>query len=150
MPQGTVGPFFNDEFGDTYIAIYALSGDGYSYAQLKQYADNIRKRMLQLGDVEKVDFFGKQDEKIFIEFSDAKLANLKLDLREVAVAIQAQNALAPAGTLVSNSFNISLCVTGGLKSETELNNLPLRVANQNFRLGDLATVRRAYVAPPHV
>jgi len=97
LPPGSIGPFFNDEFGDTYSLIYAFSGDGFSYAELKKSADSARQQLLRVKDVEKVDLIGTQGEKIYIEFSDKKLAELGLDANAVAEALQAQNSMTSAG-----------------------------------------------------
>ncbi|MCQ8119931.1 efflux RND transporter permease subunit [Methylomonas rosea] len=147
LPPGSIGPFFNDEFGDTYSLIYAFSGEGFSYADLKQAADSVRQQLLRVKDVEKVDLIGVQDEKIFVEFSDKKLAELGLDAAAVAQALQAQNGMAPAGTVFSGQRNLPIRLTGSLDSVDSVVNLAVRIANHTFKVGDFAKVTRGYVDP---
>jgi multidrug efflux pump subunit AcrB len=103
LPQGIVGPFFNDEFGDTYGVIYAFTADGFTHRELRDYVESVRTRFLAINDVSKIDIFGAQDEKIYIEFSTHKLAGLHLDRQASIRAIQAQNAVTPAGRWRSSS-----------------------------------------------
>lgn len=112
LPPGVAGPFFNDEFGDTYSLIYAFSGEGFSYAELKTLADSARQQILRIKDVEKVDLIGNQDEKIFVEFSDKKLAQLGLESSEIAKALMTQNAMTPAGFIVGPQRNLPIRITG--------------------------------------
>lgn len=147
LPPGIVGPFFNDEFGDTYSLVYAFSGEGYSYAELKQIVDSTRQQLLRVKDVEKVELIGVQDEKIFVEFSDKQLAELGLDASVVAVALQAQNGMAPAGTVISPQHNIHLRLTGSFDSVESMANLPVRIEGRTLRVGDFATVTRGYIDP---
>ncbi len=148
LPAGALGPFFNDDFGDTYTAIYALSGDGFSYAELKRQADLARLILLRLPNVRKVDLFGEQAEKIYLEFSDRKLAEMKLDPRQVAAELQAQNALTPAGGIDGMHDSLPLRVNGAFRSLAEVQNIRLRVNDRDLRLGDLARVYRGYADPP--
>ncbi|AEF99176.1 efflux RND transporter permease subunit [Methylomonas methanica] len=147
LPPSSIGPFFNDEFGDTYSLIYAFSGEGFSYADLKQAADSVRQQLLRVKDVEKVDLIGMQDEKIFVEFSDKKLAELSLDTAAVAQALQAQNAMLPAGTVFSAQRNLPIRLTGSFDSEESVANLAIRIANRTFKVKDFAQVTRGYVDP---
>jgi len=147
LPSGSIGPFFNDEFGDTYSLIYAFSGEGFSYADLKLAADSVRQQLLRVKDVEKVDLIGVQDEKIFVEFSDKKLAKLGLDTAAVAQALQAQNGMAPAGTVFSAQRNLPIRLTGAFDSEDSVANMAVRIENRTFRVGDFAKVTRGYVDP---
>jgi multidrug efflux pump len=147
LPPGIVGPFFNDEFGDTYSLLYAFSGEGYSYAELKQAVDSTRQQLLRVKDVEKVDLIGVQDEKIYVEFSDKKLAELGLDASTIAEALQAQNAMTPAGTVTSAQRNLPLRLTGSFDSVESMANLAVRVEGRTFRVGDFATVTRGYIDP---
>src|SRR2546421_9386504 len=125
LPPGIVGPFFNDEFGDTYSLLYAFSGEGYSYAELKDYVDDVRQQLLRVPNVEKGDLIGDQSEKIYVEFSDKKLAQLGLDSAQVGAALQAQNSIAPAGTIVAPSRNVPLRVSGKFSSPAEIEALAL-------------------------
>ncbi|MDT4289976.1 efflux RND transporter permease subunit [Methylomonas sp. MO1] len=147
LPPGSIGPFFNDEFGDTYSLIYAFSGEGFSYADLKQAADSVRQQLLRVKAVEKVDLIGVQDEKIFVEFSDKKLAELGLDTAAVAQALQAQNGMAPAGTVFSAQRNLPIRLTGSFDSEDSVANMAVRIANRTFKVKDFAQVTRGYVDP---
>ena len=147
LPPGIVGPFFNDEFGDTYSLLYAFSGEGYSYAELKQAVDSTRQQLLRVKDVEKVDLIGLQDERIYVEFSDKKLAELGLDASTIAEALQAQNGLTPAGTVTSLQRNLPLRLTGSFNSVESMANLAVRVEGRTFHVGDFATVTRGYIDP---
>lgn len=147
LPPGSIGPFFNDEFGDTYSLIYAFSGEGFNYADLKLAADSVRQQLLRVKDVEKVDLIGVQDEKIFVEFSDKKLAELGLDTAAVAQALQAQNGMTPAGTVFSPQRNLPIRLTGAFDSVDSVANLAVRIGNRTFKVGDFAKVTRGYVDP---
>lgn len=147
LPSGSIGPFFNDEFGDTYSLIYAFSGEGFNYADLKLAADSVRQQLLRVKDVEKVDLIGVQDEKIFVEFSDKKLAELGLDTAAVAQALQAQNGMAPAGTVFSPQRNLPIRLTGSFDSEDSVANMAVRIEDRTFKVGDFAKVTRGYVDP---
>ena len=147
LPPGIVGPFFNDEFGDTYSLLYAFSGEGYSYAELKQVVDAARQQLLRFKDVEKVDLIGLQDERIYVEFSDKKLAELGLDASTIAEALQAQNGMTPAGTVTSLQRNLPLRLTGSFNSVESMANLAVRVEGRTFHVGDFATVTRGYIDP---
>ncbi|MGZ4995742.1 MAG: efflux RND transporter permease subunit [Methylobacter sp.] len=147
LPQGVVGPFFNDEFGDTYSLLYACSGDGFSYAELKTAAESVRQQLLRVHNVEKVDLIGVQDEKIYIEFSDKKLAKLGLDAAGLAQLLQAQNAMLPAGTVLTTERNLPIRFSGKLNSVASIANLPVRINGHTFKVGDFATVTRGYADP---
>lgn len=148
LPTNVLGPFFNDEFGDTYSMIYAFSGDGFSHAELKDIADSTRQRLLRVKNVEKIDLIGIQDEKIFVEFSDKNLAELGLDARQVARVLQEQNVIAPAGVIVTAQHRIPLHVSGQFSSVESVTNLSLRLNGASFRVGDFAKVSRGYTDPP--
>ncbi|MDP3842947.1 MAG: efflux RND transporter permease subunit [Oxalobacteraceae bacterium] len=148
LPPGVIGPFFNDEFGDTYGSIFALSGDGFNYAQMKQYADFVRQQLLKVPSVAKVELFGVQDEKIYIEFSHKKFSQLGISFQSVIDQINAQNAVESTGVMVTPSANLQVRVSGALQSTRELESLELRANSTTFRLGDFAIVRRGYKDPP--
>ena len=151
LPQGVVGPFFNDEFGDVYGVIYALSGEGYSPAELKREADNVRQRLLRVKDVAKVELFGVQDEKVFIEISHRKLAQMGLDMNAVLSQMGQQNAVESAGTVRSPQDVVQVRVAGQFQTLDDLRAMPIRGASgAQLRLGDIAEVRRGYVDPPSV
>ena len=150
LPAGTQGPFFNDEFGDTYGSLYAFSADGFSYHELKDYVDYARQQLLHVPFVAKVELFGVQDEKVFVEFSHKKFAQMGIGIEQVIAALNAQNVIEPAGTLITPESDLQVRVSGQFRDERDLENLVLRVpGNSNaFRLGDFATVTRAYAEPP--
>ena len=148
LPPGVIGPFFNDEFGDTYGSIFALSGDGFNYAELKDYADFVRQQLLKIPSVAKVELFGVQDEKIFIEFSHKKFAQLGIPFEAVVNQINSQNSVETTGILVTPTDNLQVRVSGAPVAVADLENLQLRAGGTTFRLGDFATVRRGYKEPP--
>ncbi len=148
LPAGIQGPYFNDEFGDTFGNIYALTGDGFDYAQLKQYADRIRLELLRVPGVAKVEFFGEQEEKVFIEISNAKLANLGINPQAIFTVLQQENALAPSGVFDTASDKIFLRVSGDFSSSEAIREISLRANGRLIRLGDIARVYRGYADPP--
>ena len=148
LPAGITGPSFNDEFGDVYGNIYALSGEGFSYADLKKYADRIRSELLRVPDVAKVEFFGEQDEKVFIELSNTRLATLGVDAATIVNALATQNAIAPAGAFETPSDKIYLRTTGDFDSVDAVRETTIRANGRLFRLGDIARVQRGYADPP--
>ncbi|AVR96948.1 efflux RND transporter permease subunit [Pseudoduganella armeniaca] len=148
LPAGVQGPVFNDEFGDTYGSIFALSGDGFTYAQMKDYADFVRQQLLAVPKVSKVELFGVQDEKLTIEFSHQKFAQLGISFDQIVSQIAAQNSVESTGTLVTPTDNLQVRVTGALVTVKDLENLELRANGTTFRLGDFAKVKRGYEDPP--
>ena len=150
LPSGVVGPFFNDEFGDVYGSIYALSTDGFTYQELKDQADRVRQRLLKVKDVSKVAIFGAQDEKLFIEIPQKRLAQLGLDFNAVLAQLGQQNAIESAGTINAPTDYIQVRVGGQFNSVDELKAFSIRAGGNSFRLGDIAEIRRAYVDPPQV
>ena len=147
LPPGVVGPFFNDEFGDTFGNIYALTGDGFDYAALKDYAKRVQLELLRVPDVAKVEIVGLQDEKVYIEVSNAKLSTLGVAFNEVLDALNAQNAVVPAGSFETASDRIYVRASGAFDSVESIRELPVRVGDRLFRLGDVAEVRRGYADP---
>ncbi|MBT9527824.1 MAG: efflux RND transporter permease subunit, partial [Rhizobacter sp.] len=150
LPGGVVGPFFNDEFGDVYGSIYALSADGFSYDELKEQADQVRQRLLKVKYVNKVEVFGAQDEKIFIEISQKRLAQLGLDFNAVLAQLGQQNAVESAGVINSPTDFVQVRVAGQFNSVEQLKAFAIRANGASFKLGDIAEVKRAYVDPPQV
>jgi multidrug efflux pump len=149
LPQGVVGPFFNDEFGDVYGVIYALQGEGYTPVELKRFADQARQKLLDVKDVAKVELFGVQDEKLFVEISHKRLAVLGLDMNAVLAQLGQQNAVAPAGTVQTPLDVVQVRVAGAFHSVDELRVMPIRAASgAQLRLGDIAEVRLGLVDPP--
>jgi multidrug efflux pump len=148
LPSGIQGPFFNDEFGDTYSVIYAFTSDGFSYRELKDHVETVRARLLRVPDVSKVDLVGVQDEKIYIEFSTRLIAGLGLVPNDVVRSLQAQNNVAPAGLLTTDLERILIFVSGAFGNENDVRAVNLRSSNGFIRLGDIATVTRGYADPP--
>lgn len=148
LPPGVQGPFFNDEFGDTYGSIFALSGDGFSYEQVKEYADFVRQEFLRIPSVSKVELFGVQDEKINIEFSQKKFSQLGVPFDAIVGQINSQNTVEATGVLTTATDNLQVRVSGALMGVKDLENLQLRANGTSFRLGDFATVKREYKNPP--
>ncbi len=154
LPQGVIGPFFNDEFGDVYGSIYALSADGFSQEELRQFAERVRSEMLRVPNVAKVELFGVQPEKLFIEIPQRRLAQLGIDMGQVLTQLNAQNAVEGAGVYAGDRNNIQMRVNGAIQSVEQLRDLPIRVVNpvthqaRSLKLGDIATIRRGYEDPP--
>src|SRR3979411_1193789 len=149
LPQSIVGPFFNVEFGETYGVIYAFTADGFTQRELRDYVESARTRLLAVNDVSKIDFFGTQDEKIYVEFSSHKLAGLHLDRQALIQAVQAQNAVTPAAAVQPCDEEIRVDVPCGFRSEADLRNVNFVANGQIFRLSDIATIKRAYSDSPH-
>jgi multidrug efflux pump subunit AcrB len=150
LPGGVIGPYFNDEFGDVYGSIYALSADGFTYQELKDEADRVRQRLLKVQHVNKVAIFGAQDEKLFIEISQKRLAQMGLDFSQVLAQLGQQNAVESAGAITAPTDYVQVRVGGQFNSVDELRALPIRAGGAGFKLGDIADIKRAYVDPPQV
>jgi multidrug efflux pump subunit AcrB len=147
LPAGVQGPFFNDEFGDVYTNIYTLDGDGFSAAQLHDYADRLRTELLRVPGVAKVDYFGDPDEHIYIEIGNAQLSKLGISPTQLANAINAQNAVTPSGTLTTADDRVFVRPSGQFTSVDALANTLIRINNRSVRIGDIATVKRGYDDP---
>ncbi|QKV52614.1 efflux RND transporter permease subunit [Comamonas antarctica] len=151
LPQGVQGPFFNDDFGDVYGVIYALQGPGFSYAELKDVADDVRQQLLRVPDVAKVEMFGVQDEKLYIELSQLRLSQLGLDMNQVLAQLDQQNALQSAGVVQAGDEQVQVRVAGAFNAVEDLRAMPIRGASgAQLRLGDIAEIRRGYTDPPNV
>ncbi len=148
LPPGIQGPFFNDEFGTTFGNIYALTGEGFDYAVLKDYADRIQIQLQRVKDVGKVELLGLQDEKIWVELSNVKLATLGLPLAAVQQALEEQNALSNAGFFETGSERLQLRVTGNFETVEQIQRFPIRVGDRTFRIADVADVHRGFNDPP--
>ena len=154
LPQGVIGPVFNDDFGDVYGSIFALRSDGFSREETRQYAERVRQQLLRVPDVAKVEIFGAQAEKVFVEISQKRLAQLGLDMNQVIAQLGAQNAVEGAGVLNAGSENLQVRVAGQFNSVEELKRFPIRAVNtttgvaSSIKLADIAEVRRDYVDPP--
>ncbi|MGL4185574.1 MAG: efflux RND transporter permease subunit [Thiotrichaceae bacterium] len=148
LPSGVLGPFFNDEFGDTYGNIYALVGDGFSYAQLRDASDDIRKELLRVKDVSRILSIGEQDERIYIELSNSKLANLGFTVQQLIDVLQAQNTITAVGAYNTPSDRIYVRPEGAFSSLEDIRNLPLNVNGRSIRLREVAEVKRGSIDPP--
>jgi multidrug efflux pump subunit AcrB len=148
LPEGLIGPFFNDEYGDVYSAIYMLTGEGLGRAELKVYAERLRTRLLAVEDAAKVALIGEVEERIFVEISHRRLATLGLSPQAVFDAIGRQNAMTVAGSFETDADEVQVRVSGDLDSLAALRALPIAAGGSVFRLGDIATVRRGYEDPP--
>jgi multidrug efflux pump len=147
LPQGVQGPFFNDEFGDTFGNLYAFTSDGYSYADLRRFVDQARDEFLRVPDVAKVQYVGVQDEKIFVETSSAKLASIGLDPQIIEDTLRATNAVTAAGIVEAGEQRVALRVTGEFDSVDAIANIGIHANGRDFRLGDIARVYRGYADP---
>ena len=148
LPQGTLGPFFNDEFGDVFGNIYAFTGDGYAYAELNDFVEDVRKEILRVPFVAKAEIIGDQDQKIYVEMSHRKMATLGIDPLSIFNVLQAQNAMTPAGSIDTHSDRIFLRISGSFDSVESVREIGIQANGRLFRLGDIAHVYRGYVDPP--
>ena len=151
LPAGVQGPFYNDEFGDVFGVIYALEADGFSDAEVKTFADEVRQKLLRVADVNKVELFGVQDEKLYVEISQKRLAQLGLDMGQVLGALGQQNAMESAGAVQTPLDVMQVRVGGQFEAVEQLGAMPIRGSSGNqLRLGDIAEIKRGYVDPPSV
>ena len=159
LPANVQGPFFNDDFGDVYGVIYALEADGFNYAELKTFADDVRQKLLRVPDVAKVELFGAQDEKLFVEISQKRLAQLGLDMNQVLAQLGQQNAVESAGSVQTPLDVVQVRVGGQFNTVEDLKAMPIRgtgygadtrAGGNQFTLGDIAVIERGYVDPPTV
>ncbi|MCA6114573.1 efflux RND transporter permease subunit [Bradyrhizobium sp. WSM 1738] len=148
LPAGLLGPNVNDEFSDVDSILYMMTGDGADYAQLKKAAEGMRQRLLKVNGVTKVNLYGTQDERIFVEFSHAKLATLGITPQALFDSLAKQNNVTPAGTVETSSQRVPLRVTGALDGVKAVAETPVESNGRVFRLGDIATVTHGFVDPP--
>ncbi|MCX5495856.1 efflux RND transporter permease subunit [Kaistia dalseonensis] len=148
LPSGVVGPFFNDDFGDTFGIIYGFTADGFTHRELRDYVESARSRLLQVPDVSKIELIGEQDEKIYVEFSTKQLAGLGIDRSALIAALRAQNVVSPAGVLETGDERIALRVTGAFESEQDLLDINFVSNGRLIRLRDIAEIHRGYANPP--
>jgi len=147
LPSNLIGPNINDEYSDVDSILYMMTGDGANYAQLKKAAEGLRQRLLKVENVTKVNIYGAQDERIYVEFSHAKLATLGLTPQALFDSLAKQNAVTPAGTVETSSQRVPLRVTGALDGVKAVAETPVESNGRVFRLGDIATVSHGYVDP---
>jgi multidrug efflux pump subunit AcrB len=148
LPQGVLGPFLNDDFGDTFGIIYGFTADGFNFRELRDYVEAARSRLLQVPDVSSIEVLGAQDEQIYIEFSMERLAGLRLNLNQIVATLQAQNLVRPAGTMQGAQERVFLRVTGAFDNERDIEAVNIVSGDRIFRLGDIAKVRRGFTDPP--
>lgn len=147
LPEGVSGPFFNDRFDDVFGSIYALTGDGFTYEELRREAEKVRRVLLGVDSVRKAELVGEQTEKIYVEIEHSKLAQLGIDPNLIAASIKTQNAVTPSGMVETASDNVYLRVSGKLGDLDALRDLPIRAGDRTFRLGDIAQISRKYAEP---
>jgi multidrug efflux pump subunit AcrB len=148
LPAGVVGPGFNDDFGDTFGIIYGLTGDGFTHRELRDFAEDIRSRLLLVPDVAKIELLGAQDEQIFLEFSTERLAALGLDYSSLVATLAAQNVIRPAGVIETGQERLQLRVSGAFETEQDIAAVNFNAGGRMVRLSDIAEVRRGYSDPP--
>jgi multidrug efflux pump len=148
LPSGIEGPYFNDEFGDVYVNIYALEGDGFSPAELHDYAERLRTELLRVPDVNKVDFIADQEQRVYVEIGNAQLAKLNLTPQQIADAVNAQNAVAAAGLVTTADDRVYVRPSGQFQDVAKLGDTLIRVNGRTIRLADIATIKRDYTDPP--
>jgi len=147
LPPDIQGPFFNDEFGTTFGNIYALTGSGFDYALMKDYAERLQLSLQRVKNVGKVELLGLQDEKIWVEISNTKLASLGIPLAAVQSALQSQNQVADAGFIDTVSDRVRIRVSGQFHSVDEIRRFPITAGGRTQRLGDIAEVHRGFSDP---
>ncbi|MFA6311505.1 MAG: efflux RND transporter permease subunit [Sterolibacterium sp.] len=148
LPAEAIGPFFNDEFGDVFGSIYAFTGDGFTLSELRDKVEDVRQDLLHIPDVAKIELVGVVDDRIYVEISNAKIAALGIDFNAIAQQLQAQNAIAPAGTIQTKDNAIALRVSGNFESVKAVRDLQLAVNGRTISLGDIARVYRGFTDPP--
>lgn len=148
LPSGVYGPYFNDRFDDVFGTVYALTGDGFDYEYLRREAENLRRKLLQISTVQRVELLGEQTEKIYIEFERSKLESLGISPTTISNALSAQNTMLPSGKIETESDNIYLRFSGKFADIDEIRMLPIRANDRVFRLEDIATVERKFSDPP--
>ncbi len=148
LPKGVVGPFFNDRFSDVFGCVFALTGDGLTYEEMRELAERIRRKILGIPRVKKVELLGVQAEKITVEMETNKLAKMGFDPSIIAHSLESQNAMTPSGMIETNSDRVYLRVNRMFKDLEDLGNVPLNVAGKTFRLGDISKITRGYSDPP--
>jgi multidrug efflux pump len=148
LPEGVVGPVVNDEYGDVYSLMYAMKGDGFSPAQLATAAEDIKRQLLKVPMVKKVDLIGKQSERLYVEFSHERLAALGIPPLAIAESLKSHNAMLPAGQVDTRADRVLVRVSGQYGHDDDIRNLPITAAGRTIKLGDIATVKRGYEDPP--
>ena len=148
LPSGVLGPFFNDTYDEVFGSIYALTGDGFDYEELRRYAENIRRLMLDVDDVKKIELIGVQQEIVYVEIERTKLSEMGISPQVISETLAAQNAMTPAGMVETSSDNVYLRVTGIFDNVEEIKNFPINSNGKIFRLSDIAKIERQFINPP--
>ncbi len=150
LPQGVAGPFVNDEFGDVFGILLGLTGEGYDYAELKEVADQVRDQLLRLEDVAKVEISGAQEERVFVEYNNARLAELGLSPGQLRSILESRNIIIPGGSVIVGPERIALEPSGNFESVDDLRRAIISLPGRQelVSLGDLARITRGYIDPP--
>ncbi|KZN20982.1 MULTISPECIES: efflux RND transporter permease subunit [Pseudomonas] len=148
LPDGVIGPIVNDEYGDVYGLMYAVKGDGIGHADLSDAAEDIKRQMLKVPMVKKIDVIGKQAKRVYVEFSHERLAALGITPLAIAESLKSQNAMLPAGQIDTRGDRVMVRVSGQFASEEAIRNVPISAGGRLIKLGDIATVTRGFEDPP--
>jgi len=148
LPEGVVGPIFNDEYGDVYSLLYAIKGDGIGRAELSNISEDIKRRLLKAPYVKKVDLLGKQEQKVYVEFSHERLAALGITPLAIAESLKSQNAMMPSGSIDTSQDRVFVRVSGQFTNLDDIRNVPVSAGGRTIKLGDIATVKRDFQDPP--
>lgn len=148
LPEGVIGPVFNDEFGDVYGMLYAIKGDGIDHAELSNIAEDIKRRLLKVPMVNKVDLFGKQEQRIYVEFSHERLAQLGVTPQAIVNSLKNQNSMVPGGSIDTHGDRVLVRVSGQFTNEEDIRNVPVEANGRLIKLSDFATVTRGFEDPP--
>ena len=147
LPVGVQGPFVNDEYSDVIFAVYALEAHGMAPRELTRQAETLRQRLLHVAGVKKVNIQGERPERIFVEFSYARLANLGIGPADLLGALQRQNTVTPAGSIDTNGPQVFIRLDGAYDDLQQIRDTPVAAGGRTFRLGDIADVKRGYEDP---
>ena len=147
LPEGTLGPFYNDSYDDIYGSIYAVTGDGFNYEEMRRQAEYIRRMILNVDSVKKVELIGEQSEKVYVEIERAKLSELGISPTLIADTLNQANQMTPAGMIETSSDNVNLRVTGTFDDVEDVKNLPINANGKIFRLADIAKIERKFIEP---
>lgn len=150
LPEGIRGPFADDEFSDVYVNVYALTSDGFDLSELRRYADDMARTLRRLPDVKRVDLFGAQDEKIFVDLAPRRFSELGLGADTLVASLQQQNRIVPAGTIDTGEERLAVRVSGPFDLVSQIREAPLHANGRTLRLGDVATISRGLAEPPAV
>lgn len=148
LPDGVIGPVFNDEFGDVYGMLYAIKGDGIGQAELSDMAEDIKRRLLKVPMVNKIDIFGKQEQRVYVEFSHERLAALGISPQAIVDSLKNQNSMVPGGSIDTHGDRVLVRVSGQFTSEDDIRNVPVEANGRVIKLSDFATVTRGFEDPP--